>query len=250
MLTVIKGIPGLYFARCIIGLIVGCIIGFTAVVNDYFYNGAISAAQGGVQSLTMPVIWLGLFMLSDKIMESLYYTMYSVMLKFSRYKLRSRILEKAAKIPAISFEDPSFLDNVNKAEQGINPLVYITNTFTDIFTNTLPIMLITGGFLLTLHPKLLWSLLIIMMPIIAAQVYRGVNKSKLEQVSAPLRRKNDYYKKTIGDREYFKETRLLGAFDFLMRLYRDTVALLNKNIWRIERKNAAINLSLRVISLA
>lgn len=51
---------------------------------------------------------------------------------------------------------------------------------------------------------------------------------ELTDETAPIKRKFEYYNECISGREYFKETRLLGAWSYFGKLYKDTLELLNK----------------------
>jgi ATP-binding cassette subfamily B protein len=83
-----------------------------------------------------------------------------------------------------------------------------------------------------------------------AQVVRAKVFAKLEEQSAPLRRQYDYYKKTLCDREYFKETRILGAYNFFQKLFSDTMTLLTRKTWQAERKTALLQLALNTTTFA
>jgi len=107
-----------------------------------------------------------------------------------------------------------------------------------------------GAYLFSLKPLLLITLLIAFIPAMLAQVVKAKVFTKLEDESAPLRREFEYYQKTINDREYFKETRLLGAFKFFHTLFADTLKLLTRKTWRAERKTALLQLSLSLLTFA
>jgi ATP-binding cassette subfamily B protein len=74
--------------------------------------------------------------------------------------------------------------------------------------------------------------------------------TKLEEQNAPLRREYEYYQKTMCDREYFKETRILGAVRFFHKLFSDTMQLLTKKTWQAERKTALLMLLLDISTFA
>jgi len=97
-----------------------------------------------------------------------------------------------------------------------------------------------------LKPMLLITLLLAFIPAMLAQIINLKVFTKLEEQSAPLRRQHEYYQKTICDREYFKETRILGAFEFFYKRFSDTMELLTHKIWRAERKTALLQLTLNI----
>ncbi len=51
---------------------------------------------------------------------------------------------------------------------------------------------------------------------------------KLEDMSAPIRRKYEYYEKCMIDKEFYKETRLLGVNSYFNNLYTAALKKLNK----------------------
>ena len=103
-----------------------------------------------------------------------------------------------------------------------------------------------GAYLFNLNPMLLITLLLAFIPAMLAQIINVKVFTKLEEQSAPLRRQYEYYQKTMCDREYFKETRILGAFQFFYKLYADTMELLTRKIWKAERKTALLQLTLNI----
>lgn len=59
------------------------------------------------------------------------------------------------------------------------------------------------------------------------QMVRTKVYSKLEDESAPIRKKNSYFESCIVGRDSFKETRILGAYSYSKKLYNDTLKLAN-----------------------
>lgn len=56
--------------------------------------------------------------------------------------------------------------------------------------------------------------------------------SKLENRSAPLRRECEFYEHAMTERQFFKETRILGAFGYFKQKYLQTLNHLNRERWR------------------
>lgn len=64
----------------------------------------------------------------------------------------------------------------------------------------------------------------------------------LEEHAAPLRRKRAFYEEAMVGREYFKETRMLGAFSFFKKKYSTVVRLLNDKTWKADSRAATFEL--------
>lgn len=89
----------------------------------------------------------------------------------------------------------------------------------------------------------------IFIPILVTQFIRMAIYSKLEDEAAPIRREFEHYEKCICGQEYYKETRILGACNFFIDLYRSALLLLNKKQWQADRKMVFWNLGMKIITL-
>lgn len=167
-----------------------------------------------------------------------------ILLPKSSGRLTELIHKKISHIDPVKFEDTDFLDDLNKAKEGIQAitmfcmLVFVCVSFYGVY------FLVTGIYLFRLKPVLVVTLLLAFIPAMLAQTVNVRIFAALEEESAPLRRECDYYRKAICDREYFKETRILGAFDFFYHLFEETMRMLTNRCWKVERKVALFQLML------
>jgi len=165
-------------------------------------------------------------------------------------KLKALIHRKLQCIDPAQFEHTGFLDDLNKAQKGAEAIPYFASSIYLIFSFYGIYFASMGAYLFNLKPMLIITLLIAFIPAMLANIVRVRVFTKLEEQSAPLRRENEYYQKTMCDREYFKETRILGAYKYFRKLFTDTLALLTHKTWQAERKTALLQLLLNVISFA
>jgi len=107
-----------------------------------------------------------------------------------------------------------------------------------------------GAYLFNLKPILILTLLVAFIPAMLAQIVRVKVFTKLEVESAPLRREFEYYQKAFCDREYFKETRILGAYRFFHRLFTDTLRLFSRKNMLAETRTQLLQTALNVTSFA
>lgn len=163
--------------------------------------------------------------------------------------LSKEIYRKASRLDPIAFEDPAVLDDINKAHQGMGSCLHMLAVILFIFTTYLPYFLFMGWYLYSVKPSLALSIVIIFIPVALAQLIRTGVYTKLEDESAPLRREYEYYERCICHREYFKETRLLGAFTYFRRLYQDTLQIMQEKKWKAELRTGLLELATRVLTL-
>lgn len=157
---------------------------------------------------------------------------------------------KLSRLPAKNFENTKFLDNVNRTRDFVESeeLGHFTNVIFTIFTHYLVYFASVGLWLFWLSPALSLVIVTAFIPAILGQFAQVKIFSELEEKNAPLRRQNDYYKKTIIDREFFKETRLLGGFKFFHRLFVDTLKLVTQKTWKAQRNAAILRILLNFAS--
>ena len=158
--------------------------------------------------------------------------------------------DKLLRVDPAEFEQTSFLNDVNKACAGVSALCWCCAVVFSITSFYFVYFLSIGAYLFSLKPILLIVLLLAFIPALLVQIVRVKVFTKLEKQSAPLRRQYEYYQKTLCDREYLKETRVLGAFQFFHNLFTETLQLFTCVTWRAERKIALLQLLLNMTTFA
>lgn len=165
-------------------------------------------------------------------------------------KVRTLLHHKLERVDAAQFENTVFLDDLNKAREGANMISMYCCDFISIFFFYGVYFVSVGAYLFVLKPILLAVIMLSFIPALFAQIVRGSVFTRLEEESAPIRREYEYYQKSLCDREYFKETRILGAFNYFHRLFADTMLLLTRKVWQAEKKTALLQLLLNITSFA
>lgn len=168
--------------------------------------------------------------------------------KKAQMKITMFIHDKIARIPAEFFEDTEKLDDINKAQKGVEPAVDFVFVIKSVFTFYIPYFIFMGWYLFTLKPILFVSIIVIFIPTMLSQILRSSVFAKLEDASAPVRRENEYYQKCLSDREYFKETRLLGAFSYFSRLFKRTLSDISRLTLRAQIKTDLLALLMSIMS--
>jgi ATP-binding cassette subfamily B protein len=224
-----------------------------AVIATQLLFDAIADAAGGRTSFSdclFPLLILAGVTFGQQILNGIHNFHAGLIFNKSTGKITAILHRKLLRIDPAKFEDTDFLDDVNKAREGSKVLPYISMTLSMFVCFYGAYFASIGVYLFNLKPVLLITLLIAFIPAMMAQVVRAKVFTKLEEKSAPLRREYEYYQKTLCDREYFKETRILGAFTFLHKLFTDTMQQLTRITWQAERKTALLQLALNMTSFA
>ncbi len=240
------------FENCL-GILHGLAFAMSIVATQYLFD-AISDGAAGKAGYGECVIYLAILAavtFGQQIINGIQnFHGVGVLLPKSAGRLTELIHNKIKRIDPIRFEDTDFLDDLNKAKEGIRAitmfcmLVFVCFSFYGVY------FIAVGVYLFRMKPVLLLTLLLAFIPAVLAQTVNVRVFTSLEEESAPLRREYDYYQRAICDREYFKETRILGAFDFFYQLFEDTMKGLTGKIWKAERKVALLQLMLKCTTFA
>lgn len=249
---VFSACPIWYTCACLLDIVHGMSWGINTIATQMFFD----AVEKGIQGLTTynTVILIGLLMGAAIILSQVLNGAANLISEGASVKimgiLTKRLYKKVTHLDPIVYENPEFLDDINKAEQGLGNASWAVQVCVMIFTFYLPYFLVMGTYLYQLQPKLAFSLVLIFIPVAIGQFFKTTIFAELEDEVAPIRRESTYYEDCIGDRTYFKETRLLGSFRFFEELYKASNLLLSQKIWKAKCKTAKMEFTTSVLTLA
>lgn len=159
--------------------------------------------------------------------------------------------EKAQKIEPVCFEENEFLDKVNKAAEGagVEGCTFVLVGLIVVLVSKLPYILFMAFYLYCIKPLLAVSVLLIFIPVLISQLLRLRLFSNLEDEAVHIRRESEHYKKCIAFREFFKETRTLGAFPYFYGLYKNSIHELNEKTYRTNKRTVKMEAVMNIITL-
>lgn len=249
---VIMACPVAFLINNVIGILHGASWGLNTIATQWFFDAVEQGARGKVAYsfvIMMAVVLVGAI-IGSQILNGISNLYGELMLEKIKGKLIKKIYYKSSRIDPIVYEQTEFLDDINKAQQGVENAIWGISICVMIFTFYLPYFLVMGGYLFSLQPQLAYSLICVFVPVALGQILKTTIFSDLEDQSAPIRREFDYYEKCIGDRAYFKETRLLGGFKFFKDLYITAHLLLSKKRWQAQCKIAKMEMVTNLLTLS
>lgn len=146
--------------------------------------------------------------------------------------------KKLARLPAIYFEDPKFLDNLEKSKECLEyeNLGHFASICLQTITYYLVYLILMCKYLYKVSPILIMVLFLGFIPALINQIIRAKYFVNLEEILASERRRCDSYKKSIVDIHFYKETRMLGAYNYFYNLFVDSLFLLTDKRWKLEKK--------------
>ena len=247
-----KASPGYWWLTNSVSVIHAASWGLIAPVQQFCFDraGAFAAGNAGFTTALLGVAALVGMHVICQILNGVDNYLFDPHSKTVEGRLRQAIHEKMGKLDPLTFEDPEKLDDLNKAVEGAGNAFWFVTLVGNSFTFYGAQMLVIGVYLFTLKPLLALAIPIVFVPTLGVQLLRAKLFANAEDKAAPVRRQNEYYEKCIADREYFKETRLLGAFSFFKRLFSDTLTQVNALQFAARRRAALFEIGARVITVA
>ncbi|MDR2702720.1 MAG: ABC transporter ATP-binding protein/permease [Cellulomonadaceae bacterium] len=165
-------------------------------------------------------------------------------------KFMADFQRKLNRVPAALYEDAEFLDEVEQSRECLEyeSLGVFTAICLNFLTSYAVFFAALGVFLFRLSPLLPLVIIAAFIPAALSLFAKARVFAELEEDNAPLRRRYEFYQDAIASREFFKETRLLGGFNYFYRLFIQTLGLITENRWQAERKTFWVRLALNVVS--
>jgi ATP-binding cassette subfamily B protein len=243
--------PALFAIFLILSIAHGVAFGITAPVTQLFFDRAtaFSAGEAGLAAVIWGLLILALSHVVQQALNGVANFLPEMYFIKTEGAQSLGLHKKLNKIAPIHFENTETLDEINKAIEGKNQAVWFVGTILSTLTFYVPYFAVMAIYLLSVKPLLVISLALIFIPTLATQLLRAKIFSKVEDKSAPVRREFGYYESCMVGREYFKETRVLGAFSYFRRLYADTLTLLNRLRFRASVKSDLAELAMQILSL-
>jgi len=246
----VKPVWYLIFSRSLAMLLFACMaanIMVTQVFFDAVYKA--SAGEGGLYGAVPAFILFICFRLANDVLYAMNYFNGEAQIAKVFGHINIEISKKSAKIDPAEYENPQRLDDINKAANGAGPAVDFFMFTTGIILRYATFFIFMGFYLSSLKPALILCLLFVFLPVAAAQMFRSSVFSKLEDKAAPIRREYDAYNDAACGKTFYKETKILGSFQYLKNLLEKTAKSLGAAVWGANKKSAAADAGFNTLSL-
>ncbi len=248
---VVGACPMYFLFICIIDLLLGLTLALNTVALDRFFNviGKYITGEAMLARIIGSFILLLLCILANPVLNGIS-TVFG--LDYERKvtgKLEKLFNQKCAMQKTACFEDTSFLDDTNKAHEGVKNSVSLITGIVDTTLIYIPYFMIIGIYLYRLKPNLVIIIFLFSLPVMLSQMFKSRLYARLEDKAAPLRRECEHYEECIIGKEKLKETRLLGAYNFFIKRYKNKLETLNDEIINTQVKSIRIELLFKISAL-
>ena len=239
-----KSAPWMNVFFLVLGFLNALIYTGGVIATKYLFDTIASVVGGqlGFVDCLLPLVLMAGAIFGSQILECIFFLLSQAVWDKSVCNLRLLQQRKLSRIDPVLFEHTAFLDDLTKGKDGAPAIPQFVAVIFEVFSNQFMYFVMIGAYLFQLKPVLIVALLLSFVPALLSQMIRAKVYTKLEEESAPLKRENEYYERAITNREYFKETRILGAFSYFYKLFSGTLSHLSVKMWRADRRMALLEL--------
>ncbi|GHT95777.1 ABC transporter ATP-binding protein [Spirochaetia bacterium] len=243
-------VPVLYIVINIIAIIHGVSHGFATPMTQRFYDSIQAVLDGSAAAAAIytALFALGAVFIGKELLNGLHNFMHNMVFEKGRGEAMRRIHTKMGRLDPVTLEDTAVQDMLNKANEGVENIIHLVNLGITLFTFYVPYFLFMAWYLHDVSPQFIFAILLVFVPVLIGQLFNTRIIAKFEDEAAPLRRRFDFFSSTITGREFFKETRLLGAYNRLLARLHDTIKLLSAAEWKANKKQNALTLITTILS--
>ncbi|MEW6733922.1 MAG: ABC transporter ATP-binding protein [Acidobacteriota bacterium] len=182
-------------------------------------DNAVGVANGNT-ALTEAGVWLSALLITNLLQElinSIVRWIGDDVQERLKARLQKRLLEKASRLPLVNFEEPTFYDKLQRAQQGLDTRLF--STIENLFP--IPSLLVTAVSLLlyvgSAHLLFPIILLVGLLPLHISSLHSSLKQFLLDRKQTADTRMLNYLSELMINREAAAEIRLFGLQEYLLK---------------------------------
>jgi len=249
--VILRAAPIWVTCYIIVSLFYGLSFGLITLLKQRLFDCVAQelVIEKSIEVAVMPLILFAGVTVANQILNGLSNFLYHPFMTDVSKHLTFQINKKMNLIDVELFENAEILDDINKADTGKDYMARTVLTIITLLSYYIPYFIFMCFYLSELKPEFIVMLLILFLPVVMTHVVRMRIHSDLEDKSAIYRRKADYYESCLTEREYLKETRVLGATFFFLNRLKHAIQDMGRLKWKADVKANLVELSMKIITL-
>lgn len=244
--------PALFILEYTVTLFDALLLVLTTISLQNFFEHVTKLAAGetSFNAALLALLWFAILKIADEAADGVANFLGELYASKSNQVMINELNRKADRLNALEFEDSEMLNQISQAYRGAYDVRNLIHVLMDIVCLYVPYFVFMGLYLWHVEPVLPWILPLVFIPVIVTHMLRSGYYTRLDDLSTPLRRKEDHYKECLTTRPFFKETRALGAGSFFLARYTQTFKSIQQLRYRTELKSQGVEIAANVYSLA
>ena len=246
----VKNMPGIFLAALLFMALSEIASGAGVLVKQNLFDRARELADGGSAGRVYgAAAVLGGYFIVTMLLHAANHLVEEQAMMRLQQEVGNLLHRKASKIDPVCYEDNQFLDDIRRANTGVGSAVdvmWISMNMASMFLCYYGFM---GAYLAQIETGLLVMLCISFVPYIIGGAMRYRMHKRAAYEAAPYQKRGEYYGRCITDKEYARETRLLGAYGYFFRKFRENMAMARDIDWKATKKSEMVEIFLRFIAM-
>ncbi len=206
--------------------------------------------QNSVKNVVGSVIVLAVVLISAQGIELWEYLSQGYFWRRGNGYFHSLLHQRLSIEPALSYENPDFLNRWEKAADGCEDAPSAVECVCHILCYYIPFFTLTTLYLYQLAPAMVLAMAIILLSALVSEWMKASRTYKFEKEVSDLNRACEHYEDCIAAKEYVKETRFLGAVGFFIKRYEDTMKKYGEKYVQKEKSNLKSGLLLNLMNVS
>ncbi|MCI9675865.1 MAG: ABC transporter ATP-binding protein [Lachnospiraceae bacterium] len=244
--------PVMLVFAIVFAAVMGVVTAANVFFKQSFFDSVGSLAEGNatLSRTLMCGVGMAMFLVLTLLLQGASQLIYNNFNMLIMGHMGTLLNEKAARIDPIVYEDNRCLDQINKAYVGMEAVGTVVFTTLSIVLSNMAYFVFMGCYFFSIKPMLLLVFALSFLPSIVGSFIRRNMFAKMEHLSAPHRRKYEYFEKCLCSREYAKETRLWRGESYFKRLYGKSLDKYTDLQWKTTKRSELIMIALRFMLLS
>lgn len=241
---VLKEAPIAFLGMFFVNLLLGTLSGITAPVNEYLYDSieAYILHDGLARNVYIGAIAVVVIIFVTQLINFFNNILSDYTNNHINVKLSKRLYRKVSALPAQSFEDPEFIQNISQAASVSSGTIQMfVETWLNLIVYNLAFFSIMATYLGQMEPILILPLIIAFIPTILSNWILPMIENIQNKEARALNMEADAYKEHAAN-PY--DTRMFGAFNRFYKMYYDVKLLIFEKERGYKRKKLLINFAL------
>ncbi len=244
--------PVMLVFAIVFAAVMGVVTAANVFFKQSFFDSVGSLAEGNatLSRTLMCGVGMAMFLVLTLLLQGASQLIYNNFNMLIMGHMGTLLNEKAARIDPIVYEDNRCLDQINKAYVGMEAVGTVVFTTLSIVLSNMAYFVFMGCYFFSIKPMLLLVFALSFLPSIVGSFIRRNMFAKMEHLSAPHRRKYEYFEKCLCSREHAKETRLWRGESYFKRLYGKSLDKYTDLQWKTTKRSELIMIALRFMLLS
>ena len=211
---------------------------FEIVMLQEFFDGITAFAMGALSkdAVIRMIVFLAILFLLTPVVEVLEYLAQGYFWRrgdgFMSWLFHAKVGEKRLE----EFNQAKTFDTMEKAKIGTENLPAAARAVIQSIFYFIPFFVLTSGYLFSVAPLLAVILIVLYVTILFSEKYKASQYYQFEDTTVNLKRKVAALADSIVSKEFFKETRTLGAYRYLDDRYKKEAEIYSKEKRNVEHR--------------